>query len=358
MHTKLDFLSLGELTENDRELWSQFQSTDPALASPYFSHAFALAVDSVRPGVRLLRAEQDSRPVAYWPVRRGLSGTARPIAGPMDDLHGIIADPSITLSLPPDQLRLHIGGYAFTALPFSQRRHGLHGQIGDGNQVIDLSEGYDAWLAARSEASSNFRREHRKVCALLDRADVQIHHDLADHSSLDRLIHLKRDAYARAGHFDLFSLEWPRALLETLLASEQDTARGVLSTLSIGGETAAICYNLRSQTCLHYWFPAYETQHARAKPGLALLFSLTHWAAQEGLTELHLGRGDDQYKRHLASWMAPVRGGTLALAAPHKLATRLTDLSYRIEGRHGLMDLPAKLCRKLDRVAQSGSWRA
>lgn len=358
MHTKLDFLPLGELTQNDRELWSKFQSADPALASPYFSHAFALAVDSVRPGVHVLRAEQAGRPVAYWPARRGLFGTARPIAGPMDDLHGIIADPSISLGLTPNQMRQHISGYAFNALPSSQRRHGIHGQVGDGNQVIDLSAGYEAWLVARSEASSSFRREHRKVCALLDRTDVEVRHDLADHSSLDRLIHLKRDAYTRAGHLDLFSLDWPRALLETLLASKHDTARGVLSTLSICGETAAICYSLRSQTCLHYWFPAYEAQHAKAKPGLALLFSLSEWAAQEGLSELHLGRGDDQYKRHLASWMAPVRSGTLAFAAPQQLATRFTTWSHRIEGRYRILNLPAKLTRKLDRAAQSGSWRA
>lgn len=358
MHTKLDFLPLGELTENDRELWSRFQDADPALASPYFSLGFAEAVETVRPGVRALRARQDGQPVAYWPMRRGLFGTARPIAGPMDDLHGLIADPSIALNLTTEMLRQHIGGYAFTALPFSQRRHGLHGQIGDGNQVIDLSAGYEAWLAARSEASSSFRREHRKVCALLDRADIEVRHDLADHSCLDRLIHLKSVAYARAGHFDLFTLPWPRALLETLLASDQNAARGILSILSINGETAAICYSLRSQTCLHYWFPVYEAQHAKAKPGLALLFSLTDWAAREGLTELHLGRGGDQYKRHLASWMAPVRGGTLSLAPPQKLATRITDWSQRIEGRHRLLDLPAKACRKLDRAAQTGSWRA
>lgn len=358
MHTSLEILSLGDLTDVDRQLWSNFQAADANLASPYFSIRYAEAVDAARPGVKVLKFYQEERPAAYWPFRRGPLGTARPLAGTMDDLHGIIAHPSVSLDLQDRSLRRFLGGYAFTSVPSDQRRHGLHGQMGDGNQVIDLSNGYAAWIEDRSQVSSNFRREYRKVEKLLAQGQVEVRHDVIDSKRFDRLIELKREAYARAGHYDIFELEWPKTLLRNLFATGDDNARGILSTLSIGEDVAAICYCMRSNTALHYWFPAYEAQFAKQKPGLALLFSLSKWASIEGMNELHLGLGDAQYKRQLASWMMPVRAGALALSAPQQFATGFTAWGNRVEGRNRLLDMPAKSVRKYERIALSGSWRA
>jgi CelD/BcsL family acetyltransferase involved in cellulose biosynthesis len=109
---------------------------------------------------------------------------------------------------------------------------------------------------------------------------------------------------------------------------------------------------------MHYWFPAYESRYAKQKPGLALLFSLAQWSAGEGIKELHLGLGGMQYKRQLATYMAPVRAGALALAAPQKIATSASSLAARIEGRHRLLDIPAKFARKYHRVMLAGALRA
>ena len=358
MHSRIDELNFCDLSPTDKSLWQNYQAADPSLASPYFSVAYFEAVERVRPGIKVLRFFEKERVAAFWPIRKGPMGTARPVAGTMDDLHGIIAHPSIRLELTQDAVRQHIGGYAFSAVPYSQRRHGLHGQHGDGNQVMDLSRGHQAWLEQRSSDSANFRREWRKARKLIDADTTLIQHDVIDPASFHRLIELKQDAYAQSGHFDIFSLDWPKALLQALLESGDDGARGILSTLKIDGEIAAICYSMRSQTCLHYWFPAYEAGFAKLKPGLALLFSLAEWAADEGLHELHLGLGDTQYKRQMASWMMPVRGGALALSRPQQFATDFTRWGHSVEGKHRLLDVPAKYARKYERMALSGSWRA
>ena len=223
---------------------------------------------------------------------------------------------------------------------------------------MELSAGFSGWLDTRRQDSSNFRREWRKAQKLLTDPDTLIRHDVVDGASFERLIELKREAYSRAGHFDLFKLNWPRALLLDLLKSEDHRARGVLSTLSTGGEIAAIAYCMRSASVLHYWFPAYEAKHAKRKPGLALLFSLAEWAEQEGLKEVHLGLGGAQYKRQMASWMMPVRGGTVAFAPPQQFATDFSKWSARVEGKNRLFSVPAKYTRKYERMALSGSWRA
>ena len=181
---------------------------------------------------------------------------------------------------------------------------------------------------------------------------------MVDAKSFNRLIELKREAYAEAGHFDLFKLNWPKALLLELLKSDDDHARGVLSTLSIDGETAAMAYCMRSTSVLHYWFPAYEAKFAKQKPGLALLFALAEWADDEGLSELHLGLGETQYKRQMASWMMPVRAGALAIAPAQQFATKFSKWSARIEGQNRLLRMPAKCARKYERMALTGNWRA
>lgn len=358
MRSRVQCLNFSDLTKTDRAVWSNFQASDPSLASPYFSFSYAEAVETVRPGIKVLRFYENERPAAYWPFRKGPLGTARPIAGSMDDLHGIVAHPTVRLELAHPDVRRNMGGFAFSALPYQQRRHGLEGQFGDGNQVMDLDAGFDAWHAARSAESANFRREWRKAEKLLSAPSTTLRHDVVDPVSFERLIALKREAYAQAGHFDLFSLTWPRALLQQLLESGDDQARGILSTLSIEGEVAAFCYCMRSASVLHYWFPAYEAKYAKQKPGLALLFSLAKWAALEGLSELHLGLGDVQYKRQMASWMMPVRAGALALSPIQSYATGFTAWGNRIERRNKLSAVPAKYARKYERMALSGSWRA
>ena len=358
MRSKVECLNFSDLTASDRTAWQRIQEAEPSLSSPYFSFGYFEAVEAVRPGTKVIRAEMDDFPVVYWPFRKGPFGTARPVAGTMDDLHGVLAHPTTRLDLTGPEIRRHIGGYAFSAVPYQQRRHGLVGQAGDGNQVMDLRGGFEAWLSDRSAVSANFRRAWRKAEALLRAETTVIEHDVVDPGRFERLIELKQDAYARAGHFDIFQLSWPRALLVQLLQSDNDNARGVFSTLKIDGEVAAISICMRSTSVLHYWFPAYEAKFAKQKPGLALLFSLAQWAGSNGLLELHLGLGDDQYKRQMASWMMPVRAGALALSPIQTYATEFTAWGHRVESRNRLLSVPAKYARKYERMALSGSLRA
>ena len=103
MATKSDLIDFADLTGADREAWGALQASDPFLWSPYFSYSYAAAANIARPGVKVLKFSEGSTPVAYWPVRPGPLGTARPVGGPMDDLHGIVAAPGTALDPVRDQ---------------------------------------------------------------------------------------------------------------------------------------------------------------------------------------------------------------------------------------------------------------
>ena len=117
MHTSVDLCRLTGLTDTDRKIWESFQTADPALISPYFSLGYYEIVDRIRGGVHVLRFKQDDRPVAFWPLRKSRWGTGRPVAGPMDDMHGIISAPDVILDLQRPDVRKLIGGYTFSATP-------------------------------------------------------------------------------------------------------------------------------------------------------------------------------------------------------------------------------------------------
>lgn len=352
-------LPLSELSATDAEAWEAFRASDRALASPYFALDYLRLLDAVYPGVEVMRVDSGGTTIGFLPFRRDFLGTARTPDGLLGDLHGVIADANTEVELAQLMKSGQIGGYAFSAVPFQQARHGLQGFHGDGNQILDLTSGYEGYLKERYAASSSFRRTHRKIEKLLERSDVEITHGLFDETVFKRLIELKQEGYAGAGHFDVFSLGWPELLLRRLIESTDMSVSGVLSTMTIGGEFAAACFCMRSNRVLHYWFPGYEKAFADLKPGHALLFSIAEWAASQGLHEFHLGLGDIQYKRQMASFAAPVRAGTVAVGAPQKLLAQFFAWSTAREARNAAFGkLSAKAARKLERVAAVGNLRA
>lgn len=352
-------LRLPDLGDADAAAWRRFQAADPALASPYFCLDYLTTLETVHPGVRVLRVGPADAPAGYLPYRKDMFGLARPADGLLGDLHGVIAMPETRLDLAEALNSTGIGGYAFSALPYEQVRHGLRGNNGDGNQIVDLSQGYESYLRERYDYSSSFRRTHRKVLGFLENPALTIDHKTFDEEAFKRLIELKQQGYARAGHFDIFQLGWPEQLLRKLADSESGEVKGILSIMRLEGELVAACFCMQSASVLHYWFPGYEDRFADQKPGHAMLFSLIEWAAAQGVTEVHLGLGNVQYKRQMASFTAPVRQGTLGVGLPQKALAGFHGWSTRreAEGRR-LGAVSAKLSRKIDRVAMSGKLSA
>jgi hypothetical protein len=74
---------------------------------------------------------------------------------------------------------------------------------------------------------------------------------------------------------------------------------------------------MRSRSVWHYWFPAYNVEHAAYSPGLVLLLMMAEHAQSLGLRVIDLGKGDERYKQQLKNDALPLvecrieRGGPL-----------------------------------------------
>lgn len=344
---------IPDLARVEREAWAAFRAADPMLASPYFSLDFMDAVAGVRRDVRVLVARKHGQIAGFLPLHLGAFGHARPLGGPLGDHHGLIAAPGETLDLPHMLKRGGVAVYDFFGVPGGQRAFGRFGAVEDGSWVIDLSEGYENFVQSRTalepKAFRNLRARQRK----LDETEAVFRIEDTRPEVFQTALDWKSAQYRRTGHFDVFSVTWPRRMLEALLRSRGET-RGLVSSLEIGGRLAAVHVGMRSESALHYWFPVYDPEFSKFGPGLALLLKLAEGLSREGVSEIHLGPGEYEFKAQLSSWQFPLRqgfaGAPSVVAAARGLAARVEQAGAALPFGPAA-DLPGKVFRRIDRMA-------
>lgn len=354
--TSVETVRPEALGEDARAIWRAFQAADPALASPYFSLGFLDAMAASRRDTSVAVLREDGTITAFLPFHRGVMGHARPLGGPLGDHHGLIAAPGTRVHLPSFLKAAGIGALDFHGALGSQTSFQPHAREIDGSWVMDLSAGFDAYIASRTamepKAFRNLRARRRKLDEAGEGFTVRVD-DTRPHV-LETAIAWKSAQYRRTGHFDVFSVGWTNKLIRNLVEGGLDNASGLVSSLEIGGELAAIHVGMRSERVLHYWFPVYDPAFAVYGPGLALLMEIAETLSHEGLSEIHLGPGEYSFKAELASWQFPVLTGFAAAPSLAGVARGLAESVERSAERlplGALSKLPGKAFRRLDRHA-------
>lgn len=345
--------SLGQF---ERDSWNAIQRANPALASPYFSLGFLDAMAAARRDTRVVIIRENGSVKGFLPLHRGVMGHARPLGGPLSDHHGFIAAQGAQFDLEAIMGKAGLKVFDFFGALGTQDSFTPHAHETDGSWVIDLADGYDEWIAARSaiepKAFRNLRARRRKLEEETASFKFRIHDDRPE--VLTRALEWKSAQYRRTGHFDVFSVDWTRKLIDTLLGGGLDNTSGLVSSLEINGELAAIHVGMRSERVLHYWFPVYDPQFSKLGPGLNLLLEIARELASEGLHEIHLGPGEYDFKRELASWQFPLVTGFATAPSLAGLARQLADRIEHVAERLPLgavSTLPGRAFRRIDRLA-------
>ncbi len=341
-----------DLTPAEREAWRSFVAADPALASPYFSLGFLDAVTAARRDTRVLVARQRGGVTAFLPLHPGLMGYGRPLAGPLGDHHGLIAPPGVDLDLVAMLKAGGVGVYSFFGALAGQAPFRRHALTRDGSWVIDLSAGYEAFVEARSsvhpKAFRNLRARRRKLESVEGGFEFRIDDDRPE--VLAAALAWKSAQYRRTGVFDAFSVRWTVDLLNNI---KSDDCRLQVSSLEIGARLAAVHVGMRTRQVLHYWFPSYDPEYSAFGPGLALLMEICQAMAAEGVSEVHLGPGDYDFKVQLASWQIGLVSGFAGQGAPLAAQRAARALEHGAERLPlgPVARLPGKAFRRIDLLA-------
>ena len=304
-----------QLTPDHVQTWSALEAAVPAFSSPFLRPEFTVAVAAVRDDVRVGILEQDGRMVGFFPHQRGRLFVGEPVGGWLNDLQGVIAQPGAgwdagALIRGCGLLEWRFGRLLASQEPLAPFHLCLHASA-----FIDVSRGYDAYLAEKREGGvdpENVQQLARKTRNIeREIGPLRFEPHSSDANVLAALMRWKSERYAPRGYRDAFAISWARRLVERVHATQTPQFGGILSVLYAGDEVAAAHMGLRSHSLWHFWFPAYNPRFARYSPGLMLLLRMAQHASVAGLQGIELGGGAYAFKHALTNRSVALAEGTV-----------------------------------------------
>lgn len=293
------------LTTEHRRIWTSLIAHDPILTSPFLRPEFTIAAASVRDDVYVGLLEDAHRIVGFFPHQRTLGGLGSPVGGELNDLQGIVVDAAADWH--PSELLRGCGlvQWTFERLLGSQQSFAPYHLRPHASVFIDLSGGYDGYLADKRRAGVNFRRvQHlaRKTAHLArDVGPIRFEARTGDQAVLAALMRWRYERYAGRGYADLYAIGWARRLYEHVLAADGGDFGGTLSALYAGDRLVAAHLGIRSHLEWHSWACAYNPEYAQYSPGLLLFLRMIEYAPTIGIRRIELGGGGYPYKLLLAN---------------------------------------------------------
>ncbi len=336
-------LSPLDLTADDVAHWRTLLDADPRLSSPYLTPDYAQLIAHVRPGdSRVAVLERNDTPVGYLPFRQA-GRHALPLGAPMCDVQGLVASTDIT------------AGDLITALGVRRIEfdHALaHQALFAGmatahkvSHILDISNGYDGYLAARAAAGSKIAQRVGKKARKIEREIAPLRIEASDtQADFQQLLAWKEAQYRATGALNLFRWPWTRQVLERAFTTTTPHFAGRFYALHIGETLAAAAFNLATPRTLHAWFVAYDPALSAHSPGQILFLKMAEIAAAQGVQTLDLGAGDYRFKTELAT-------GGIDLCAGSLGQTRLSHCASQQIARLPLgpaSRLPSRVLRRLD----------
>jgi CelD/BcsL family acetyltransferase involved in cellulose biosynthesis len=301
----------GELGRAELDSWRCFQRTQPTLANPFLSPEFTLAVGRLRRKARVAVLCDGPQTAGFFPFERRPFGVGVPIAGGISGCQGLVHSPD--LEWDPQQLLRACGlvVWKFDHLLDGQKPFERYHRQRSPSPIMDLSDGYDAFLARQHRKSSRptstpLRMSLKELASkerrlARDVGDLRFVFDSSDPQALRTLMAWKTAQYQRTGATDMFARRWVVELLEEVWETRTDHFAGLLSELYAGDELVAVQFGLRCGPVLAGWHLTYNTALPRYSPGLVQILHLARAAAASGIHRIDMGRGAAEYKAMFSS---------------------------------------------------------
>ena len=258
----------------------------------------------------------------------------QPMAAPLSDFHGLIAEP----------------GYSIAALLprlAGARRARFSGLVGVGEfdlralsprraMAADLSRGFEAYLAGRDARFLKDKRRRRRALER-DHGEISFAFERPSLTEVDHVVAGKRAQIARTHQYDVFACGWTVELLRRLAEVDAPDFGLRVATLRAGDKLVAAELGLTSGARHHLWFPIYDPAYARYSPGGLMTLDTLEAAAGLGVSRVDFGVDADAYKHDFADPAEIVFEG-------------LIEPKASFLGRGMLAMGGSRLARRLDRI--------
>jgi len=353
---EIEIVRPSGLSVDDLAAWSALQNADPALDSPFLSPGWVQAVERAqrarRGDVQVAVLRDGSAARGFFPAR--VTGfTAMAAGAPMSDYQALVAAPGIALN--PRHLIEALGVHRldFSYMLADQAVFAPHMRGQGISYLLDLSQGYAGYAGQRRAAGSGLLKDldkrRRKAEAEVGAITFTAHS--RSRTDFERMVEWKRAQLQATGQTDIFQTDWTLTLMRDLFARRDPDFGGVLFTLHLGGELAAVHFHLRGRHTIHAWIIAHDQAFDRFSPGLLLFQDIARWMDETPFKVLDLGAGDYRFKQQLANRHRMVAHGFVGRPSPLSL---LRQAQYGVRnaaeslplGR--ISALPGKAMRRMD----------
>ncbi|MBI9020857.1 MAG: GNAT family N-acetyltransferase, partial [Verrucomicrobia bacterium] len=291
-----------ELTPSQIQLWTEMMTPSDATDSPFFHPDYVITLGRFRESVRVAIVTENDRVVAFFPLEQH-GKTGRPLGIKLCDFQGIVRAPGITLDARELLAGCGLTTWHFDHVVASQPEFNPWCLRVEDSPYADLSNGFDAYVAERKRAGNRSIAETLRKRRKFERevGPLRFAWQSSDPAAFEALLEWKSAQRKQTETFDVLQLEWVVKTLDALRNMHSENFGGVLSTLHVNDTLAAVSLCMRTQTVLHHWFPAYNTELSAYSPGLILHVAVLQAAAERGICRFDFGKGKDRYKDSFTS---------------------------------------------------------
>ena len=312
---KVSVISAHDIDAEMVVRWRQLQATNPSLANPYFCVEYIKAAAAVCEGVFVGVMQEAGEIVGFFPFQQKRKGIAGPVGSIFSDYQGVIAAPDTDFDVEELLSQCGLKIWDFDHLLCDQKPFESWHQLVSPSPVIDISQGYEAYVAARRASGSRQIKQLERKWRGFERDIGTLRFELYSDSSMafEQVITWKREQCLRTGVVDFMSWGWTTDLLREIWQKKEGEFSGMLSVLYCGDEIVAAHMGMRSAKVAHWWFPVYNHDYNKYSPGSLLLMKYVNELADQGLQLIDLGKGEGRYKNSFATGEIEIAEGSVML---------------------------------------------
>ena len=314
----------SELEPTEIATWHDMQVMTPALASPFLSPEFTIAVGRVRRIARVAVLTDGQHITGFFPFELRRFGLGMPIAAGLTDCQGLVHAPGADWDARALLRACGISAWQFDHLITGQAPFEPYQAAVVPSPIADFSRGFAAYYASLRATAPSFWRELERKGRKLARevGELRLVSNSREVSVLRTLMSWKSDQYRRTGRLDRFSQPWIIDLLDSLMATRTSGLSGNLSVLYAGEVPVAAHFGLESGSIMAGWFPAYDARFGKYSPGLLHHLRLFEEISAAGIQLIELGKGTKRYKENLKNGEVFLAEGIVARRSPAGAAHR------------------------------------
>lgn len=293
--------------------WLGLHRDHLAYRNPLFHPEYTRMMSEILPGVEVTTIRREGCNVGYFPFVRSKGNLAQPVGLNFTDYQGMILEPGLKVD-PMAMIRsARLTAWNFDHLHEIDEMTAPYALSHAPSHYLDLSQGYEAYMAARTAAGTKIFTQVRQNLRKLEKnyGPIELIEKTTDQADIDWLATMKSSQLKFMKVFDYFENSWTMPFLNTLVRRDAHGFHGKLSKMLVDGKLVAIHVGIHSGRTAHSLIPTYDPSYSKMSPGIILFHLVAQKNAESGVERFELGLGREEFKLSLASGSQPLYSGTV-----------------------------------------------